>query len=125
MSYRWTSPKALRRHGHGGDEYVRQGETFEPTDAELRAFGDAIAETDGDSASESGGSGGENGAAGTSENSDLVELSGVGDTTADKLRDAGYGSFAALREADATTVADDVDGLSETDVEDLQRQLGG
>jgi hypothetical protein len=48
MSHEWTHEKPLRRRGHGGDEPVEQGESFEPTDAELSAFGDRIEEVVGE-----------------------------------------------------------------------------
>lgn len=46
MAYEWTHTKALRRHGHGGTEFVEQGEKFDPTDEELAAFADRIAEVE-------------------------------------------------------------------------------
>lgn len=39
-SHRWTSTTRLKRHDTG--ERIEPGETFEPTESELRAFGDHI-----------------------------------------------------------------------------------
>lgn len=54
-TYRWNGARRLSRR-HDGDEhtFIDPGETFEPTDAEIRAFGDLMTEveTEGEPADE-------------------------------------------------------------------------
>lgn len=45
-THRWTSSTRLKRHNTG--ETIKPGETFEPTESELRAFGNQIEEVDDD-----------------------------------------------------------------------------
>jgi predicted flap endonuclease-1-like 5' DNA nuclease len=78
---------------HDADERIGKNDEFDPTEPELRAFGDRIEEeVDAES---------------------LTDLEGVGEATAEKLRDAGLESVADVRAADADEL-EDVDGLSES-----------
>ncbi|MBX0293381.1 DNA topoisomerase I [Haloarcula nitratireducens] len=53
----------------------------------------------------------------------LEDLNGVGSATAEKLEDAGVDSLDALREADADSVAGEVQGVSAGQVRDWQTEL--
>lgn len=110
MSHEWAGAKALRRHGHGGDEYVEPGEKFEATDAELSAFAGSIEAVPDDESGDS-----------DSSDSDeaLTDLEGVGESTADDLTEAGYESVADVRSADADQLAEDVDGIGQSLAESL------
>ncbi|MBV0923759.1 DNA topoisomerase I [Halomicroarcula limicola] len=54
---------------------------------------------------------------------DLEDLNGVGSATAEKLEDAGVDSLDALREADADSIAGEVQGVSAGQVRDWQTEL--
>jgi large subunit ribosomal protein L32e len=101
-THRWTHGKALVRHD--ADERIEQGETFAPSESELRAFGDRIEKVEPPDDAESD--------EGTDAES-LTDLEGVGEATAEKLRDAGFGSVADVRAADTGELVD-VDGISES-----------
>lgn len=64
---------------------------------------------------ESGGSDGEDASSAES----LTDLEGVGDSTADALVEAGYGSVADVRSADADALAEAVDGIGTSLAESL------
>ena len=51
-THRWTHGKPLVRHD--ADERIKQGETFDPSESELRAFGDRIKEAESDGEDDSG-----------------------------------------------------------------------
>jgi large subunit ribosomal protein L32e len=106
-THRWTHGKALVRHD--ADERIEQGETFAPSESELRAFGDRIEKVESPDDAESDD-------ADPDEDTDaesLTDLEGVGEATAEKLRDAGFGSVADVRAADTDELTD-VDGISES-----------
>ena len=112
-THRWTHGKALVRHD--ADERIEKNEEFDPTESELRAFGDRIEEV------ESSDSSAADDDAEPEEDADaesLTDLEGVGEATAEKLRDAGFESVADVRAADADDLAD-VDGLSESLADEL------
>ena len=102
-THRWTHGKPLVRHD--ADERIEKNDEFDPSESELRAFGDRIEEVepsdDAESESEED----------TAES--LTDLEGVGEATADKLRDAGFESAADVHAADTDELAD-VDGVSES-----------
>lgn len=87
---------------HGG-EFKHGGDTFDVAEATA----DEHAELDRVSGDESGGSGGED----TPSDGSLTDLDGVGDATADKLREAGYETLKDVHLADAEALAE-VDGIS-------------
>jgi len=53
----------------------------------------------------------------------LVDLSGIGGATAEKLDAAGVDSLEALREADPDVIATEVQGVSASQVRDWQSDL--
>lgn len=106
----------------GEGVYRREGDTFEIAESAVGKHGGLLKPTDGpgdgDSADNSGGSDGENTPADEPAES-LTDLEGVGDSTADGLRAAGYESVADVRNGDADQLADDVDGIGQSLAESL------
>ena len=83
--------------------------------------GSSTAPDDRDADSEDGGGDG-GGGDGEDEDAPLADLDGVGNTIADRLRDAGYASLDDLRDADSESLTE-VDGITESKVEKIDDQL--
>ena len=112
-----TTPGNVRYRALGTS--LTKGEQADVTDAEAEWLCDERGECE--RVDEDGGE--ENSDEG--EDDDLTRLDGVGDATADGLREAGLETFDGIAEADAADVADEVEQLSEDDVVALQDQLAG
>lgn len=110
MPYRWTHKQLTRANG----DVIKAGETFKPTAAERRAFGDRIEEVDPTTAEPDADPVAATGA--------LTDLDGVGEAKADALRTAGFPSFEALRDADLDELAA-ISGVSERLATDLINQV--
>lgn len=55
----------------------------------------------------------------------FTDLSGVGEATADALREAGYESVEAVRDADPDALAAEVDGIGESLASDITGDADG
>lgn len=96
---------------------MEQGDEFTPSEAERRAFGDRIAELeDTEVATESGDD--EPVVSPESSESDLTTLDGVGESTAENLRNAGFGTVDDVTNASRDDLVA-VDGVGEALADDL------
>lgn len=103
------------------EEPAEPGEAGGPGDAETGP--DAGPQPDDDDEGGNGnGNGGANDAASDGGEDELTQLDGVGASTADRLRDAGYESADDIGSADPDALADEVDGISTAKAHDLVNQ---
>jgi predicted flap endonuclease-1-like 5' DNA nuclease len=106
-THEFDEDRAEEYLGHQSDNWKRP-EDEDSTDPETESSGESEDEDDGPG--------------GESNGKEFADLDGIGDTIADRLRDAGYSSFDDLRNAGSESLTE-VDGITESKVEKIDDQL--